>query len=72
MLKLAEKGLDPNDFDFDATVRDVGHPFSGLETKYKQDKYFKEKLDLIVSIVLHCNPSVIWKPVNDHVESCLN
>ena len=28
---------------------DVPHPFEGIETRYKQEKYFTEKLGLVVS-----------------------
>ncbi len=45
----ADKGLDPDDFDFSTPLQLMGHPFTGLETQYKQVKYFKEELNLIVS-----------------------
>lgn len=48
--QLADKGLDPDEYDFTTPLQSMGHPFTGLETKYKQDKYFKEELNLIVSV----------------------
>ncbi len=50
--QLADKGLDPDDLDFSTPLHLMGHPFTGLETQYKQDKYFKEELNLIVSCLV--------------------
>lgn len=46
---LAEKGADPCQLDLDSALSKLQHPFSNLDTKYKQDKYFRDKLGLIVS-----------------------
>ena len=35
----------------------VPQPFLGLETEYKQTKYFKEKLQLLVSLLTQPNNS---------------
>ena len=42
---LAERGVDPSELD----LSKLNHPFSELDTKHKQDKYFRDKLGLIVS-----------------------
>lgn len=47
--QLAEKGLDPDILNLDSVFSKFNHPFSELDTKFKQNKYFKEKLGLIVS-----------------------
>ena len=49
--RLAEKGIDPEQIDLESTVGHQKDPFCGLETQYKQEKYFKDVLGLIVSIV---------------------
>jgi len=46
---LAEKGVDPSELDLDSALSKFNHPFSELDTKHKQDKYFTDKLGLIVS-----------------------
>ena len=46
---LAERGVDPSELDLDSALSELNHPFSELDTKHKQDKYFREKLGLIVS-----------------------
>lgn len=46
---LAEKGVDPNELDLNSGMSKFDPPFSELDTKYKQDRYFKDKLGLIVS-----------------------
>ena len=46
---LAERGVDPSTLDLDSVVSKLNHPFSELDTKHKQDKYFRDKLGLIVS-----------------------
>ena len=46
---LAERGVDPSELDLNSAMSKFDHPFSELDTKYKQDKYFKDKLGLIVS-----------------------
>ena len=49
--KLAEQGVDPLDItDLDDVFEEISHPFNGLETAYKQEKYFKDSLGLVVSI----------------------
>ena len=42
---LAERGVDPSEL----VLSKLNHPFSELDTKHKQDKYFRDKLGLIVS-----------------------
>lgn len=46
---LAERGVDPSELDLDSALTKLNHPFSELDTKHKQDKYFRDKLGLIVS-----------------------
>ena len=46
---LANKGVNPNELDLDSVMSKSSHPFCELDTKYKQDTYFKDKLGLIVS-----------------------
>ena len=45
--KLASLGID--EAQFDSVFEDLSDPFVGLETKYKQEKYFVEDLGLVVS-----------------------
>lgn len=47
--RLAEGGIDPDNYDLHSVPSEVNHPFSDVDTKHKQDKYFKENLGLIVS-----------------------
>ena len=48
--KLAEQGVSPADISgLDEVFDDIAQPFSGLETAFKQEKYFKECLGLVVS-----------------------
>ena len=35
---LAERGVDPSELDLDSVLSKLNHPFSELDTKYKQDK----------------------------------
>lgn len=46
---LAERGINPDELDLDSALSKLNHPFSALDTKHKQDKYFRDKLGLIVS-----------------------
>ena len=46
---LAERGFSVSELDLDAALSKLDHPFSEMDTKHKQDKYFKDKLGLIVS-----------------------
>ena len=46
---LAEKGVDSSELDLDSSLSKFHHPFLELNTKHKQDKYFRDKLGLIVS-----------------------
>ena len=51
--KLAEQGVDPLDITgFDDVFEEISHPFNGLETAYKQEKYFKDSLSLVVSTAI--------------------
>ena len=52
--QLADKGIDPETIDLDSVLAKFTHPFFELDTKYKQEKYFKEKLGLIVSCKRVC------------------
>lgn len=48
--RLAESGVDPKSIEgLDDVFVDVIDPFDGLETCHLQEKYFREKLGLIVS-----------------------
>ena len=49
--KLAAAGIDPGAITgLNEVFEDVSHPFCGLETGYKQEKYFRDVLGLLVSI----------------------
>ena len=49
--KLASIGVDPDDVEgLTEVFSDLPHPFEGLETCYKQENYFREKMKLVVSI----------------------
>lgn len=48
--KLAESGVDPISIKgLNNAFSDVADPFEGIETCHLQEKYFREKLGLIVS-----------------------
>lgn len=47
--QLSITGIDPTDVDLDVVFNNLTDPFNGLESKYLQDKYYKECLGLIVS-----------------------
>ena len=50
--KLAEQGIDPvNVAGLDEVFEEILHPFDGLETAYKQEKYFRDSLGLVVSAI---------------------
>ena len=46
---LAERGVDPSELDLDSALSKFNHLFMELDTKHKQDKYFRDKFGLIVS-----------------------
>ncbi len=46
---LAEKGIDSETLGLDSTFLPFDDSFAELDTKYKQDKYFKDTLGLVVS-----------------------
>ena len=46
---LAEAGVDSDSILLDDVYKSVLDPFSGIHTCYLQEKYFHEKLNLIVS-----------------------
>ena len=47
---LADSGVDPDSITgLEETLSKYPAPFLGLENKYKQEKYYKENLDLILS-----------------------
>ena len=51
--KLATEGIDPDTVTgLDEVFLDVIHPFNGLETGFKQEKYFRDVLGLLVSMTL--------------------
>ena len=53
--KLATEGIDPDNITgLDEVFLDVTHPFSGLETGFKQEKYFKDVFGLLVSMKTSC------------------
>jgi uncharacterized protein YkvS len=54
LSQLAAIESDPNELDLDSSLAVLHHPFSDMDTKYKQDKYFKERLGLIVSYMAAC------------------
>ncbi len=61
--KLAEVGVDPCSVDgLDSLLEDVSNPFIGLETSHLQDKYYTEKLGLVVrcSTTVHVNESKLF------------
>ena len=50
--KLAESGLDPTSINgLTEVFSDVIDPFDGIETCYLQEKFFRQKLGLIVSYI---------------------
>ena len=50
--KLAESGVDPNSISgLDSIFIDAPDLFGGIETCHLQEKYYREKLNLIVSII---------------------
>lgn len=50
--KLSEAGIDLATIPgLDSLFDEVPQPFMDLETKYKQEKYFREELGLVVSIM---------------------
>lgn len=50
--KLAELGLDPDAIEgLDDIFKNVTDPFEGIETCHLQEKYFRETLGLIVSLL---------------------
>ena len=49
--KLSEIGIDENKLD--DIFSDLPDPFMGLETRYKQEKYFREDFNLVVSYIYH-------------------
>ncbi len=51
--KLAESGVDPGSITgLDSVFTNVPDPFGGIETCYLQEKYYREQLNLIVSIAM--------------------
>ena len=49
--KLAETGIDPDSIvGLDLAITNVIDPFDGIETCYLQEKYYRDHLNLIVSI----------------------
>ena len=47
---LASNGINPNDVNgLDDIFSEIVQPFQGLETGFKQEKYFIENLGLLVS-----------------------
>ena len=49
--KQAAAGINPGAITgLNEVFEDVSHPFCGLETVYKQEKYFRDVLGLLVSI----------------------
>ena len=59
---LAERGVCPSDLCLDSALSKFNHPFSELDTKYKQEQYFKDKLGNIFMPML----SII--PLNSHFQ----
>ena len=47
--KLASAGIDPSSVDGLLDVFNVPSPFEGLETRYMQEKFYQETLQLVVS-----------------------
>ena len=51
---LAENGVDPDNVaGLSETFSKLVDPFNGLDNKYKQEKYYKENLGLVVSNQLY-------------------
>ena len=46
---LADKGINPDSLGLDSTSLKFEDSFAELDTKYKQDKYFKDELGFVVS-----------------------
>ena len=50
---LTASGIDPDGVNgLESIFESEYNPFSGLETKYKQEKYFQEQLGLVVSFMI--------------------
>jgi hypothetical protein len=47
--KLAQVGLDAETIGLEDVYKNIVDPFDGINTCHLQEKYFREKLDLIVS-----------------------
>lgn len=51
---LADSGIDPTDVSRIGNVfTEMVNPFDGLETYHKQEAYFREEFNLLVSIHYH-------------------
>ena len=49
--KLADAGVDVSGVEgLDHLFDDVPQPFEELETRHKQEKYFRDKLGLVISV----------------------
>ena len=52
--KLASIGIDPDNIqDLSEEFSDLPHPFNALETEHKQNKYYREHMGLVVSMICH-------------------
>lgn len=47
--KLAAEGLDPHSFGLDEVYKEMMDPFSGINTFFLQEKYYRDEFNLIVS-----------------------
>ena len=58
--KFASVGVDPDDVEgLSEVFSNLPQPFEGLETCYKQEKYYREKMGLVVSIYMYNTISLI-------------
>ena len=48
--KIAAAGVDPTSLQLDSVFDELTDPFDGLKTKHFQEKYFRDSLQLIVSL----------------------
>ena len=48
--KIAAAGVDPTSLQLDSIFDELTDPFDGLKTKHFQEKYFRDSLQLIVSL----------------------
>ncbi len=50
--RLADEGIDPKTLGLDSTFLTFEDSFAEIDTKFKQEKYFKDMLGFVVSIII--------------------